>query len=1408
MKQLITWTALPNGFGTADDGITPVLKLTVRSSPRLTPDSGGTPIGSFTDFINWTGKPWTFSVLFGDYPTSGPVTPTATGVQPVNTLLPALWKKLFMGVPPVMVRDRKTGDYSHPVVRSFPAFRVHEFIKQQYTAIALGFPTELPTPREVYGGGRHNKTNFSLLDFSIPETRDLLKKQLDSLIANGVVPCNYPSTISNDEAVQLDFFQAEYFHAFKGGLHDNLPKKPELDFHKVLALLGDYPELLRALALVFDLELPVPAGIGTISEPVVRVWPENQLSDEVDSKIALATRYDYNNAAKVFSAKAAGSLIISGHLDLSGDEFSVAQVDIDGSAIKAINFTQTLGDLGINKPPVLGTPKTAALPALRSGGMTVLMSDRASELVKTLQNSTGFETLLANEADRKTIKFNAEDIVRGYRIDIYDEAKGQWRSLCQRTGSYSHSSDPAGTFILPKELQDEGTVTVAPTSSSNPAGSKDLYLHEALFHWNGWSLVVNHPGLTIRKPIPFFSDMRAFALKMKLPADDLSSFLKSKLQEKTLLALASYIGDGSDLETLERDLGQYLAKDIVAVIESGSIYSDELFSAVIMREVTSQLLAENPEGKSLIRLNHLLLEDAYPLEIVKNDTNNVGYEPTDIANTIGLDTKFKVLAGSLPKLRFGHGYRLRARIVDIAGNSRLFEEDLDATGATSSEPYLRFEPVTSPAMMSDPGLRPGESVDRLVIRSWTAESSLPTDETTRRHILAPRTSVQMAEQHGMIDPAPPVGKTWYPELAKRDAATITEFLPSGETLDEAPYLPDPIASGATFMGLPGIDAPLAFPVTFSTGSAWPHSGTFKIILQEGPAGFEWKETNRELVISLPKAERITLRMSCNLPDAASLEKLGLWQWIREATPVAWLNKFRKIAIEGRHWMLTPFREITLIHAVQNPLLAPVLQGASALRNAGDTFFTLNGLLQVHGKSTDKVDFRSAWKEVLSALDRPEGFILEDRSADACHFKVSDPELLYSPMSERHELGDTRHRRISFWATATSRFREYFEDDTITPPPTEDLVFTTPATNERPADFILDVPSSARPLSPKIEYIIPTFGWEEERSDDGAFRRRTGNSLRVYMSGEWFSSGEGELLGVILAHGPQIVTQDGLNGGEVKALISPAAPVPPETLQPFVTRWGSDPIWLSGLVHQTPTLHHFPDATVRATDLILEENPAIPAGEPNWGVAVAGHSVAYDSERKLWYCDITIDAGPSYYPFVRLALARYQPCSVTKTELSRVFTADCVQTTPERLVWVGPNPNNPFSVRVSLSGVAPRLCYNVVCPNRVIVRAEICMPGTEPPVWAPLAQTWVPLGEMQVSKTVTVWNGEICLPQVRDAQRYRLVVEEYEFLNADPGRGLDTTAASALRMTAHVSKTAVWPRLVYSDTIELNPALLM
>ena len=62
------------------------------------------------------------------------------------------------------------------------------------------------------------------------------------------------------------------------------------------------------------------------------------------------------------------------------------------------------------------------------------------------------------------------------------------------------------------------------------------------------------------------------------------------------------------------------------------------------------------------------------------------------------------------------------------------------------------------------------------------------------------------------------------------------------------------------------------------------------------------------------------------------------------------------------------------------------------------------------------------------------------------------------------------------------------------------------------------------------------------------------------------------------------------------------------------------------------------------------------------------------QRKLWYCDLDLDTAEAYYPFIRLALARFQPNSrVVRGDLdfrfwrdlrlSPVVLADLVQTAP-------------------------------------------------------------------------------------------------------------------------------------------------
>src|SRR4029077_2213626 len=106
----------------------------------------------------------------------------------------------------------------------------------------------------------------------------------------------------------------------------------------------------------------------------------------------------------------------------------------------------------------------------------------------------------------------------------------------------------------------------------------------------------------------------------------------------------------------------------------------------------------------------------------------------------------------------------------------------------------------------------------------------------------------------------------------------------------------------------------------------------------------------------------------------------------------------------------------------------------------------------------------------------------------------------------HEFHDTKYRSVTYVATATSRFREYFADS-LTRPASDFTRESVPVT--------LDILNAARPAAPKVLYVVPTFGWSKRTEGTWSVSARRGGGLRVYLDRPWFSSGAGELLGVVL-----------------------------------------------------------------------------------------------------------------------------------------------------------------------------------------------------------------------------------------------------------------------------------------------------
>ena len=292
---------------------------------------------------------------------------------------------------------------------------------------------------------------------------------------------------------------------------------------------------------------------------------------------------------------------------------------------------------------------------------------------------------------------------------------------------------------------------------------------------------------------------------------------------------------------------------------------------------------------------------------------------------------------------------------------------------------------------------------------------------------------------------------------------------------------------------------------------------------------------------------------------------------------------------------------------------------------------------------------------------------------------------------------------------------------------------------------------------------------------GVASERVGNALRIYLDRPWWSSGEGELLGVLTWPGAETRLQGELDNDD--------------PLRPFVTQWGSDPIYASTAApSKYPRLNAFPKAVATKSGAQLSLAELGPDGPK---VNVAGHTVGFDDARGLWYCDVVINAGSTYQPFVRLALARYQPASIPDAHLSPVVLADYVQLAPSRAATVVRSTTTTVQVTVAgpvatsteaASGAAARPC-------RVTVEQRQPAIGDPDLGWKAVGTPVALSGS--VSGGVATWSGPVTVPAAAGQGNLRLVIEQFEVL------GLEQKSNAANPFLPGKGE-----RLVYSDLLIL------
>jgi hypothetical protein len=1353
MKQKIIITALPNGI--ASRGGASVWK--VSAAIGLQVEDADTTLQNVKDMLNWADlvKNAKFIVQLNGNPVEAKVVS-----KPVDT---ALWKNLFS--PTVKVKSFVQEDLSQLPIASYPVKHVLSFIKFVVEATGKNYSSDLPTTTYYTDNpilnaiSDYNINDFPKRDANANATlsqRGEQKITMEQIVVNKQTGSRLKTILNKNKAMPFnetadpttDFAQLKNFH----GLYDAKEVQnfvqvanPDFEFHDMLSILSAYPQLQRRLGLIVDLEFAGPANniMAASSEPTIRIIPSAINFTAATNFVCPATAYSKTTAG-FYAKPTTSSTIDKGHIKINTDKFTVFQVDTDGAALKLCQQVDALqlkkakhifyaaGGMMPNAAfiPIYNNeaPKKEGIPSHRTAGIAVARNGMAANLsLKFLRmNDLKIKLVTGAAAPAGAIGTNttwvltneilyADDVNLGYRMDVQPEGS-KWFSLHKRNNKYSYINNSGVNIDIPGTETDEGFIQTSASEEKTDSG-KQLKVGEAIARWEGWSLSVPRPGSALNDPL----------------------------------------------------------------LESEEVYD------------------KSKPGNA--------------------DKENAKYRTPGVAD-FKLNIKPGIEKGSLPMLRFGKKYSIKIRTVDLAGNSVDVEfkpenADLAIVGNIR---YMRYEPVDAPFLVLGTDIKDGESSEVVVIRSnegITVEqyenANIDSKHTTAfkaeaiRHVKPPRTTVEMATLHSMLDKG--FGATNSAEAAniynkiknekdpfvtEADATYKLKVIDGTQKTLTVEYLADPMAAGVSFFisandPNPKIPNPeiLTKRVSFyfdeevktdaeadtaADYNKWMNPQTFRITLKEGNPNVEWQQSSRSLIVTLQKGVIFKVNYACFWRPADVIKYSGILDMMGITTTS---DPVKKRITGGLHWMFSPWREITFVHAVQQPISKigtqpyPHIAAIVPDRNHGEIVARLNTKLLVHGPSTDKLDIEADWIEwvddILYTEDFPDAWNDHVQriptQSKVINFPVLYPvyEYVFGELVKNnpfpaihHQFNDTKHRRVKYKSIASTRYREYFYQLI------EDKKEAFKLTRESSVLNNIIIPSSARPLAPQVEYVIPNFEWERGKIGNKTVTGR-GSGLRIYLKRPWYSSGEGEQLAVVL---------------KIPAGINAMMRSDPTIGSHSFTTWGTDPTKLSATLPGSI----IPDQNVfvsvkpenKVSTLSVEEIPGMK-------VNIVAYDVKYDKERQLYYVDMMMNFLGAYFPFVRLALARYQKHSIKKNDtdycLSAIVQADYIQIPPPRAssIEFGAAKN---IISVAISGTLPNV------PNAPDFRSKVQfliepieVPSSEETHISinakPIADYSYIITAADVKNFLFAHTNAFNLPAEYATKPYRVKVLEYEMITYDP-----------------------------------------
>jgi hypothetical protein len=1460
--QTLIWTALPNGQS-ADSKY---LKVTVFVSPRLKTDGPALlPLASFPAFADWpaTLTKLRFFIHFdgvGDIPTDpDPQFDTADS---------KLWQSLC-GESSVI--DHEFQDLSKRTIRSIPVKAVSDGVLGLYKQVAETVPTSFPPVQTEPLRGLSG-------DLGLLAEKGEFYPTLDSLIKRESGPDNKSGRYLNRalipaaERTRMAFAEAYRFYDRPGSRDPAgpkaVPKKPEpppIDFHRFCSICGDYPTLLRRLGLAIDLWIPRAKTIKPQGRIRVIVSAPPAVEGWMNSEPARPwTNYRIDGRRFIANSREKGGDLVDGMLRLESEVFVVNEVDVDGSAMKTVDFMANVRRIRNQLSGQQRTMKddSMSLPALRTGGFTVARDNRAARLVHHLDSTA------AHENDHKNgvaTDLFAEDVTRGYRIDVEDAVHpDHWLSLCERVGKYLalQENGASSPIDIPP---DEGFLKGA--SSTSGPGDDALYLHEAVFGWDGWSLVAKRPGQTIinnqvgTPPVDNPTDFPLITQFTPTPGTlPRLRFGRTYRFRARAVDLAGNSVPRQDLAmehvTRPQPFRRFDPVPSPAVIPRRPFTEGESLMRMVIRSTLGVLPA------AYIALTRIKKLPGHGKLLAYLDINERHLAPSHAAQQLGeWHGEFdKAIGKSATQPALNQAFNIAAResgtYLDPTPGAFVFNPDPAAT-PTDLATHKKGDP-----------LQQGEYVchdtDNLKlpylpdpISHGASFTILPGDVKTRLQVWEGTAWPDARPMRVRIE-----NGTGAPKYKK---GLLTVYLPQAEmvTVRLSSYMTK------TDLELMAI---------------WMRQNSASRTAQKSDAeeGRHWMLTPSAPLTLVHAVEKPLQPPTVDVPADGLKRNSGETFAVLSGQIVNHAKSTGRLDIEAT-W--------------EEPI-DDVLADAPS---------TLSG-------QTHVADFLLEGSEDNCQVGR--GDVAPTSTQPAVH-------------RVRHEFRDSKHRWVKYHATATTRFREYFPPEITNDPALithtgADVLRNVPSSRRPDAPDVLYVV----PTWTWSEHTITRKGFKKAaaaRFSSTRLRTRSGGGLRVYLNRPWYSSGDDELLGVVVkdqrwltfpidvVSGMMATAVDRALADEVAekvfeaGLLKPAghssaspserlmtalgqlsekAPKQPrvpkgadagataklnldaafaamqvelhneradtllglieegtpkrkskslaaEPLQAlsfsalqqsllsqigalsllpsgdpeqFVTHWGSDPIWGADRPDAGPFIHQFPLRAAVGTGLSLLEAPGNK-------VTAIGHRPQFDPVRKLWYCDLQLDAGTSYFPFARLALARYQPYSIDGHHLSRIVFPEFVQLVAERTA--GYTKVGTSAVAVSLRGpggfnqIAVALLANFDPLNALHLSRFAIAQFERLPANATTDMAWVPVGdEVRLDLSTAKGTGDIRYsgtvprPAVKDGDKLRLTLREYEIFETDESEAQDHFVSPPTWLLAPLLETPIRYRLVYADQFDI------